>query len=240
MTNPATGSASRHAAATGRLLRPGAGDGGLTRFAPCDAQREIAVLRDVPRHPNLMDYKRLIIAGNEVHAVRQLMRAGTCLSLLDLAQFSGGLPETFIVYILYHVLRSLAHLHAHHIIHRSVKAGNILLDHEGAVKLQGLHTATSLVQNGVVVRKAHEFAGIQCAIPWTAPEVLAQDLEGYDTKADVYSVGITALELAAARVPYGNMPPTKVCDRRPVAHDDPCVGAADRSGHPRHHADPIV
>lgn len=94
------------------------------------------------------------------------------------------------------VLRGLVHLHSLGRIHRDVKAGNILLTENGTVKLADFGSAS-------IQCPANSFVGTPY---WMAPEViLAMDEGQYDGKVDVWSLGITCIELAERKPPYFNM-----------------------------------
>jgi len=98
-------------------------------------------------------------------------------------------------------LLGLNHLHENHYVHRDVKAGNILLDLKGNVFISDFGVSAHL-------RKG-EKRGTLCGSPcWMSPEVLEQT--GHDHKADIWSIGITAIELAHGEAPYSELAAMKV------------------------------
>ncbi|MBN3276777.1 TAOK2 kinase, partial [Polyodon spathula] len=106
------------------------------------------------------------------------------------------LQEVEIAAITHGALQGLAYLHSHNMIHRDVKAGNILLTEPGQVKLGDFGSAS-------IIAPANSFVGTPY---WMAPEViLAMDEGQYDGKVDVWSLGITCIELAERKPPLFNM-----------------------------------
>lgn len=156
-------------------------------------------------HPNLLHAHCSFTAGHSLWVVMPYMDGGSCLHIMKSA-YPEGLEEAAISTLLREVLKALAYLHAHGHIHRDVKAGNILINSKGVVKLADFGVSACMFDTGDRQRSRNTFAGTPC---WMAPEVM-QQLHGYDFKADIWSFGITALELAHGHAPFSKYPPMKV------------------------------
>ncbi|CAH1450184.1 unnamed protein product [Lactuca virosa] len=119
------------------------------------------------------------------------MAEGSCLHLMKTA-YPDGFEEFVISSILKKTLKALVYLHHHGHIHHDAMSGNILLDTNGVIKLGDFGVSSCMFDRGDRQRSINTFVGTPC---WMAPEVL-HPRSGYDFKADIWSFGITALELA--------------------------------------------
>ncbi|XP_048128098.1 serine/threonine-protein kinase BLUS1 isoform X2 [Rhodamnia argentea] len=167
-------------------------------------RREVQTMSLI-NHPNLLRAHCSFTAGHSLWVVMPYMAGGSCLHIMKSA-YPEGLEEPAIATLLREVLKALVYLHAHGHIHRDVKSGNILIDSNGAVKLADFGVSACMFDTGDRQRSRNTFVGTPC---WMAPEVM-QQLHGYDFKADIWSFGITALELAHGHAPFSKYPPMKV------------------------------
>ncbi|XP_071913012.1 uncharacterized protein [Coffea arabica] len=155
-------------------------------------------------HPNVLRAHCSFTTGHHLWVVMPYMAGGSCLHIMKSAN-PEGFEEPVIATLLREVLKALVYLHGQGHIHRDVKAGNILIDTNGAVKLADFGVAACMFDTGDRQRSRNTFVGTPC---WMAPEVM-QQLHGYDFKADIWSLGITALELAHGHAPFSKYPPMK-------------------------------
>ncbi|CAN6570354.1 unnamed protein product [Malus baccata var. baccata] len=156
-------------------------------------------------HANVLRSHCSFVSDHNLWVVMPFMAGGSCLHILK-AAYPDGFEEVVIATILRESLKGLEYLHHHGHIHRDVKAGNILIDSRGAIKLGDFGVSACLFDSGDRQRMRNTFVGTPC---WMAPEVMEQ-LHGYDFKADIWSFGITALELAHGHAPFSKYPPMKV------------------------------
>ncbi|ETN18637.1 STE/STE20/FRAY protein kinase, variant 1 [Phytophthora nicotianae INRA-310] len=173
-----------------------------------DIRAEVQTMK-MTNHPNVLKCYCSFVHKDQLWLVTQLMNKGSCLHVMNLLKKKGlgeGLKEEFVVVILHETLKGLQYFHENGQIHRDIKAGNILLDSEGHVVIADFGVSGWMMEGGDRRKNRQTFVGTPC---WMAPEVMEQ-VRGYDYKADIWSLGITALELAKGYAPYARFQPMKV------------------------------
>ncbi|XP_062434968.1 STE20-related kinase adapter protein beta isoform X2 [Rhea pennata] len=162
------------------------------------------------QHPNIMTLWTVFTAGSWLWVISPFMAYGSARHLLK-TYFPEGMSEALIGNILFGAIRGLNYMHQNGYIHRNIKASHILISGDGLVSLSGLSNLYSLVNNGQKSKVVYDFPQFSTSVlPWLSPELLRQDLSGYNVKSDIYSVGITACELANGHVPFQDMPRTQM------------------------------
>ncbi|KAI0803029.1 kinase-like domain-containing protein [Irpex lacteus] len=208
-------------------------------------------LMSLSKHPNVLRVRGTWMDGHKLYIALRLMNSGSAMDVMRFA-WPGGMEEEVIRCILKQALEGLNYLHINGLIHRDVKAANLLIDDDGTVLLGDLGVAAPLWDPATeenpasskraaigsssfnrpggghvfmssaphhthahghghshakhphrTLGKRKSFVGTPC---WMAPEVITG--KQYDASADIWSFGITALELAHGRAPYSRSPPS--------------------------------
>ncbi|XP_057715986.1 TRAF2 and NCK interacting kinase a isoform X8 [Corythoichthys intestinalis] len=176
-----------------------------------EIKAEINMLKKYSHHRNIATYYGAFIKKNppgmddQLWLVMEFCGAG---SVTDLIKNTKGnsLKEEWTAYICREILRGLTHLHQHKVIHRDIKGQNVLLTENAEVKLVDFGVSAQLDRT---VGRRNTFIGTPY---WMAPEVIACDENPdatYDFKSDLWSLGITAIEMAEGAPPLCDMHPMR-------------------------------
>ncbi|XP_049728050.1 nik-related protein kinase isoform X3 [Elephas maximus indicus] len=174
-----------------------------------DLRTELNLLKKYSFHKNIVSFYgaffKLSPPGqrHQLWMVMELCAAGSVTDVVRMTR-NQSLKEDWIAYVCREILQGLAHLHAHRVIHRDIKGQNVLLTHNAEVKLVDFGVSAQVSRtNG----RRNSFIGTPY---WMAPEVINCDEDprrSYDYRSDVWSVGITAIEMAEGAPPLCNLQP---------------------------------
>lgn len=157
-------------------------------------KKEINVLKQC-NSPYILEYFGSYIKNDSIWIIIEYCDGGSVLDLMRITE--RNLTEEQIASIITMVLNGLSFLHEQKKIHRDIKAGNILLTREGFAKLGDF---------GVSAQLMHSFSKKVSKIGtpyWMSPEVISQN--NYDSKCDIWSLGITCIEMAEGEPPYSEV-----------------------------------
>jgi len=150
---------------------------------------EITLLQRLS-HPKIVSYIDCVQIDNHLFIVLEFVENG---SLLDITKYYGRFPESLIVIYISQVLEGLHYLHSQGVIHRNIKAANILTTKYGGVKVADFGVFTN-------TNNTNDNASVQGSPYWMSPEII--ELNGASPKSDIWSLGCTVIELLTGKPPY--------------------------------------
>ncbi|XP_017147515.1 serine/threonine-protein kinase 10 isoform X3 [Drosophila miranda] len=169
-----------------------------------DHMVEIDILSEI-KHPNIVELYEAFSLEDKLWMLIEYCDGGALDSIM--VELEKPLTEPQIAYVCKHMTEGLTFLHKNKVIHRDLKAGNVLLTMEGGVKLADFGVSA---KNKHTMQKHDTFIGTPY---WMAPElVLCETFRDnpYDHKVDIWSLGITLIELAQMEPPNSEMSPMRV------------------------------
>jgi serine/threonine-protein kinase OSR1/STK39 len=173
-----------------------------------EIHQQIQAMYSCSKHPHVVRYYTSFVHGHSLWCVMRYLSGGSCSDIMRFGH-PNGLDEAAIKIVLKDTLKALEYFHANGRIHRDIKAGNIVISESGSVQVADFGVSGSLVE---------QLRTTLCGSPcWMAPEVMLRawpqgraESDGYDYAVDIWSLGITALELAKGRPPFSEFAPSKV------------------------------
>jgi len=162
-------------------------------------KKEIEILKNCNSN-YIVSYRGTYRTEDEIWVSMEYCHGGSISDLMAIIQ--RKLKEEEISVVCHSILQGLMYLHKQKLIHRDVKAGNVLLNKRGDIKLADFGVSAQL----------NETVAKRCTVIgtpyWMAPEVLTAKKE-YDYKADIWSLGVTAFEMATGSPPYADIHPMR-------------------------------
>lgn len=156
-----------------------------------DVQQEIQFLSHLKQVPNVTRYYGSYLNGTKLWIIMDYCAGGSLRTLLK----PGRIDERYIGVIVRELLVALQYIHRQNVIHRDIKAANVLISNDGRVQLCDFGVAAQLSSTSL---RRNTMAGTPY---WMAPEVIMEGTS-YDVKADIWSLGITIYEIATGNPPY--------------------------------------
>ncbi|KAI5353636.1 hypothetical protein L3X38_006530 [Prunus dulcis] len=157
--------------------------------------QEVYIMRKV-RHKNVVQLIGACTKPPKLCIVTEFLSGGSMYDFVH--KQTGALSLQFLLRVAIDVSRGMNYLHQNNIIHRDLKAANLLMDDNGVVKVADFGIARVQAQSGVMTAETGTYR-------WMAPEVIEH--KPYDHKADVFSFGVVLWELLTGKLPYENLTP---------------------------------
>jgi len=171
-------------------------------------QHEVTAMKQF-QHPNIQSCLTSFVWDSEVWVVTPLMSYGSLKDLMT-THMTEGMPELACCLIVRDLCLALQYLHSQGVVHRAVRASHVLVKENGTAVLSGLRYSTPLQATGEGRPNLYSYPlhGVTGNLAWLAPEILQQNLLGYNETSDIYSLAVTICEMANGVVPFSEMAPT--------------------------------
>lgn len=150
-------------------------------------------------HGNVLTFHTSFTADKELWIIMPMAKSGNLNSIIQVKSKVGIQDEALVASILLQIINGLQYLHSFGFLHGDIKSENILVHQDGKMQLSNFGQTEKLYYE----EKMMKFVGSPC---WMAPEKIEQ-VNGYDLKSDVWSLGITAIEICQGKVPYQDYKP---------------------------------
>jgi len=160
---------------------------------------EIHIMKESD-HVNIVAYKDSFRVDSQLWVVMEYMGGGCLTEILEQFDFIQ-MTEAHIAWVCKETLKGLKYIHSLHRIHRDIKSDNMLLSSKGEVKIADFGYAAQLTE------KKDRRNTIVGTPYWMAPELIRG--QNYDTKVDIWSLGIMIMEMAEGEPPYMEFPPLR-------------------------------
>ncbi|AYV82659.1 MAG: hypothetical protein Hyperionvirus2_27 [Hyperionvirus sp.] len=164
-----------------------------------EAYQEILMMKRL-KHPNIIQVIDSFVFDQEIWIVMELELC-SCSNIIKTMFPLGIKDEVLLATILKFTLLAIEYCHSHEQIHRDIKAGNILIDKDGGIKLCDFGVGALLIHDGGMDKIRHSFVG---TLNWMSPELMMEPENeiGYTSKIDIWAFGITCLEMGFGHAPY--------------------------------------
>ncbi|KAF7725761.1 hypothetical protein EC973_009378 [Apophysomyces ossiformis] len=158
-----------------------------------EMMKEVSLLKTLS-HSNVIQFLGFIPSDRHINIVLEYAENGSLVSTL---KAFGAFPEKLVASFCIKILKGLEYLHSNDVVHCDLKAANILTTKTGDVKLTDFGVSLNLKLKGA------DDGSVSGTPNWMAPEVI--ELKGTSTKADIWSLGCTLVELATGKPPYADL-----------------------------------